>query len=247
VKMTDITLERDDVIIKGKKVEIHSDNQTEIQAAELIISEIRADDIDTSELFCTNVSMSSTGTFKKSDSGYENPIRSIHFRDGTILVESSWNMPIIQVAGGHFGGTHESSSYDLLDEIDKLIHQVDELENKIKKLEEKAQTSGTGKLNWPGKLVLEDSRGGDQVVRSADNGPVTLQFEGLRRVDQASGMQVGLSYVDAEALIAGYSKALESNPDGKLWASKGILLRAVGHKAEAETAFAKAKELGYQG
>lgn len=56
----------------------------------------------------------------------------------------------------------------------------------------------------------------------------------------------------AEALLA-YDKAIEQCPldamkpmGAETWYKKGIALQALGHTSEADAAFAKAKELGYQ-
>ena len=48
--------------------------------------------------------------------------------------------------------------------------------------------------------------------------------------------------------IEAFDKALQINPKDPLtWQRKGDALKALGRNSEADTAFAKAKELGYQG
>jgi Flp pilus assembly protein TadD len=45
-----------------------------------------------------------------------------------------------------------------------------------------------------------------------------------------------------------FDKAVEINPQlAEAWNCKGIALKALGRNSEADSAFAKAKELGYTG
>jgi len=48
--------------------------------------------------------------------------------------------------------------------------------------------------------------------------------------------------------VDAFDKALQINPKDPLtWMNKGDALKALGRKAEADEAYAKARELGYQG
>jgi tetratricopeptide (TPR) repeat protein len=50
-----------------------------------------------------------------------------------------------------------------------------------------------------------------------------------------------------EDALQAYDMAIELNPEkGGLWYSKGGVLKTLGRNSEADEAFAKAKDLGYQ-
>lgn len=99
---------------------------------------------------------------------------------------------------------------------------------------------------WMGKgLLLNNLGNAEEAVAAFDNAskidPKDNMAWKMKGVLLARDLQ---RYDDA---VEAYDAALQIDPkDGEVWNLKGDALKAWAHQAEADAAFAKAKELGYQ-
>ena len=98
---------------------------------------------------------------------------------------------------------------------------------------------------WLGKGVLLNNVGNVQETVKA--------FDNASRIDpkdemawMMKGVLLGRDLQRYDDAVKAYDSALQINPnDAQVWSLKGDALKALGRQAEADAAFAKAKELGY--
>jgi Flp pilus assembly protein TadD len=98
---------------------------------------------------------------------------------------------------------------------------------------------------WLGKGVLLNNVGNVQEAVKA--------FDNASRIDpkdemawMMKGVLLGRDLQRYDDAVKAYDSALQINPnDAQVWSLKGDALKALGRQAEADAAFAKAKELGY--